>query len=44
VFGYAGLNSFDGAAVKAKPAMSAYRRVARAYEGCRKDAGARCVR
>ena len=44
VFGYAGLNEFDGFRVKPMPALSAYRRLARAYEGCRKDARARCVR
>jgi hypothetical protein len=44
VFGYTGLNSFDGVRVKPVPAMAAYRRMARAYEGCRKDARARCVR
>ena len=44
VFGYAGLNAFDRVRVKAMPAMAAFRRMARAYEGCRKDARARCVR
>ena len=44
VFGYAGLNAFDGVLVKPMPAMAAFRRMARAYEGCRKDARARCVR
>lgn len=44
VFGFAGLNSFSAFHVKPMPAMAAYRRTARAYEGCRKDARARCVR
>jgi hypothetical protein len=44
VFGYAGLNAFDRVRVKPMPALTAYRRMARAYEGCRKDARARCVR
>jgi polysaccharide biosynthesis protein PslG len=44
VFGYTGLNAFDGFAVGAEPALPAYRRMAAAYEGCRKDARARCVR
>jgi hypothetical protein len=44
VFAYTGLNSFDGVRVKPVPALAAYRRLARAYEGCRKDARARCVR
>jgi hypothetical protein len=44
VFGYAGLNAFDGWTVKARPALAGYRRMAVAYEGCRKDARARCVR
>lgn len=44
VFGYAGLNAFDGVRVKPMPALAAYRRMAQAYEGCRKDARARCVR
>ena len=30
--------------VKPRPALAAYRKVARSYEGCRKDARARCVR
>ena len=44
VFGWSGLNSFDGWTVRPKPALAAYRRMAVAYEGCRKDARARCVR
>jgi hypothetical protein len=44
VFGYAGLNQFDGFSVTPRPALTAYRRMAAAYEGCRKDARARCVR
>jgi hypothetical protein len=44
VFGYAGLNAFDGWTVKPRPALAGYRRMAVAYEGCRKDARARCVR
>jgi len=44
VFGYTGLNAFDGLHVKPMPALAAYRRMAAAYEGCRKDARARCVR
>ena len=44
VFGYAGLNAFDRVRVKAMPALKAFRRMAAAYEGCRKDARARCVR
>ena len=44
VFGYSGLNVFSRGHVKQMPAMAAYRRMARAYEGCRKDARARCVR
>jgi len=44
VFGYAGLNSFDRVRVKPMPALAAYRRMAAAYEGCRKDSRARCVR
>jgi hypothetical protein len=44
VFGFAGLNAFSAFHVKPMPAMAAYRRTARAYEGCRKDASARCVR
>jgi hypothetical protein len=44
VFGFAGLNAFSAFHVKPMPAMAAYRRTARAYEGCRKDARARCVR
>jgi hypothetical protein len=44
VFGYSGLNTFDGIGVKPQPALDAYRRMAAAYEGCRKDARARCVR
>jgi polysaccharide biosynthesis protein PslG len=44
VFDWAGLNRFDGSSVQARPALTAYRRVARRYQGCRKDARARCVR
>lgn len=44
VFGYSGLNAFYGARVRPQPALAAYRRMAIAYEGCRKDARARCVR
>jgi hypothetical protein len=44
VFGYSGLNTFDGIGVKPQPALDAYWRMAAAYEGCRKDARARCVR
>lgn len=44
VFGYSGLNAFDRGRVKPQPALAAYRRLAFAYEGCRKDARARCVR
>ena len=44
VFSYTGLNSFDTLEVLRQPALSAYRRTAVAYEGCRKDARARCRR
>lgn len=44
VFGYAGLNSFDGWTVRPRPALAGFRRMAQAYEGCRKDDRARCVR
>jgi hypothetical protein len=44
IFGYSGLNSYDGFEVEPMPALAAYRRMAASYEGCRKDATARCVR
>ena len=43
-FDFSGLNVFDGSKVRPKPALAAYRRLARTYEGCRKDRRARCVR
>lgn len=44
VFGYAGLNRYDGVSVKPRPALRAFRRLSVAYQGCRKDARARCAR
>ena len=44
VFDWAGLNVFRDGVIKARPALAAYRRVARRYEGCRKDSTARCAR
>jgi hypothetical protein len=44
VFDYSGLNVFDGRSVTAKPSLAAYNKSARANEGCKKDAFARCVR
>jgi hypothetical protein len=44
VFDFSGMNVFDGRRVSSKPSMASYRRIARTYEGCRKDARARCVR
>jgi hypothetical protein len=43
VFGYSGLNAFYGGPVSPMPAMRAFRRIAVEYQGCRKDARARCV-
>jgi hypothetical protein len=43
VFAYSGLNAFTRNRLKAKPALAAYRKLARRYEGCRKDSRARCV-
>lgn len=43
-FDFSGMNLFDGRRVTARPALASYRTVARAYEGCRKDELARCVR
>jgi hypothetical protein len=44
VFDYSGLNVFNGRKVTAKPALRAYRKIARRYQGCRKTSRARCVR
>ncbi len=43
-FDFSGINVFDGQKVSSKPSLVSYRKSARAYEGCRKDARARCVR
>lgn len=43
-FDFSGMNRFDGRRVTARPALASYRKVARRYEGCRKDQQARCVR
>jgi hypothetical protein len=43
-FDFSGMNVFDGQKVSAKPSLAAYRKSARANEGCKKDKRARCVR
>ena len=43
-FDFSGMNVFDGRKVSPKPTLGAYRRIARTYEGCKKDERARCVR
>jgi hypothetical protein len=43
IFRYAGLWSFNGTSFKKQPAYSAYVRMARSQEGCRKNAAGRCV-
>ena len=43
-FDYSGLSVFNGQRTRAKPALSAYRTLARRLQGCRKDRQARCVR
>jgi hypothetical protein len=44
VFDFSGMNVFDGQSVSPKPSLAAYRKIARTYEGCRKDQRAGCVR
>jgi hypothetical protein len=43
-FDFSGMNVFDGQSVSPKPSLASYRKIARTYEGCKKDARARCVR
>jgi hypothetical protein len=44
IFDFAGLLSYDRGKFKRKPALRAYRRVARRYEGCTKTSTGRCKR
>ena len=43
-FDFSGMSVFDGRKVSPKPSLASYRKVARTYEGCKKDRRARCVR
>jgi polysaccharide biosynthesis protein PslG len=42
IFRYAGLQRYSGGAFEAQPALGAYRQSAQRFEGCAKDARARC--
>jgi hypothetical protein len=42
IFRYAGLQRYSGGAFTAQPALAAYQRSARRFEGCAKDQQARC--
>jgi hypothetical protein len=43
-FDFSGMSVFDGQKTSAKPALVSYRKIARSYEGCKKDARARCLK
>jgi hypothetical protein len=42
IFDYAGLLQYNGDKFKARPALAAFQRVARRYQGCRKDKTGAC--
>jgi polysaccharide biosynthesis protein PslG len=44
LFDYGGLNVFDGSTYVQQPALAAYAKTARKYEGCRKTAAGACRR
>jgi hypothetical protein len=42
IFDFAGLEEYSGGVFKAKPALNAFRRIARRFEGCAKDSFGDC--
>ena len=44
LFDYGGLLRWDGTAFKATPALKAYTRSARRYQGCRKTSAGLCAK